>query len=60
MIENPMIRPQDEPKIIGYCGNPYCREEVFEGGKYLFDNDLYCCHTCIGEDLEIQGAVEKL
>lgn len=60
MIENPMIRPQDEPQVIGHCQNRRCREEIYEKEGYEFDGFLYCSHNCIGEELEEEGRVVKL
>lgn len=58
-IENPMLSSKvTDPeylKPIGKCHYRYCDETIYEHDGIEYNNYIYCCTTCIGEELIEEG-----
>ncbi len=63
-IENPMLSPKrtDDPisKVIGKCHHRYCDDEIYEHDGIEFEGYIYCCTTCLGEELLEEGIAVDL
>lgn len=63
MLENPMVLGQGYEEayatLVGKCAE--CKDLVFEGySGVTFEDEIFCCTTCLVDHLKGDGAIEDI
>lgn len=65
MIENPVVsgegfEEQLSMKPIGTCHYKYCDETIYKNDGFEFEGWIYCCTSCVAEQLLEEDAIVDL
>lgn len=63
MLENPIVLGQGYEEAyatpVGKCAE--CKDLVFEGySGVVFEDEIFCCSSCLVDHLKSHGAIENI